>query len=167
METGRILQEAAPVINEGLKKVFDEQGHHLTGAWEDSIHSEVSGDQIIGYANTYGSIVDAGVRPDRIPYGDTPTGAGTSKYIQGLVLFWKAKGLDDKEALSAAFATAKVQKKEGMSTWGSRDFSATKDRQHFIEEAQKEVSPKVDTMITRGLDDLINEELNEPLTLIF
>ena len=108
-----ILNEAAQFLEENILQQWEAQGHKLTGAWERSLtHNAVGENEVEGLAQGYGMIVDAGVSPDRIPYGGTGTGngSGTSLYIQGLVNFWIARGKDPKTALSLAFATAKVQK---------------------------------------------------------
>ena len=133
MDIVQVLTEATTVLNEEIKVQFVRQGHHLSGAWEDSIATEIKGDVAIGTALYYGSIVNAGTPASRIPYGGQSSGATTSKYIQGLYGYFQARGLTDKDALRAAFATAKVQKKEGMSTIVSRSYSETGIRQRFMD----------------------------------
>ena len=128
-----ILQAASNVYNDSIRKSFVEQGHHLSGGWEDSINTTLEGDVAVGWAAYYGSIVNSGVAPSRIPFGGESTGAKTSRYIQGLFGYFQQRGLNDKDALSAAFATAKVQKREGMSTEASRSYSKTGERQRFMQ----------------------------------
>lgn len=168
----QILLEAATVINDEIKTSFAQQGHTLTGAWENSIYAEANGDEVVGLAKTYGLIVDYGVTADRIPYdgnGGNGGNGGVSKYIQGLYNFWKLRkpGLTDKEALSLAFATAKVQKKEGMSTWASRDYSENKKRQKFIEDAIINTEEQVTGMVFGGMVDIVNESVSEQRELVF
>lgn len=163
-----ILLLASKVINDEIIQHFEQQGHRLTGAWEDSLRADEIGDGVTGYAYKYGSIVDAGTTAARIPFSEN-SGAGTSKYIAGLMQFWKLRkpGISDKEALSLAFATAKVQKKEGMSTLGSRDYSATKQRQRFIEDALDATEGKTKEIVFGGLVELIDETVNEKETITY
>lgn len=162
---GQILFRAAQVLEPQIKRGFQAQGHHLTGAWEDSIFSVVGGDGNIleGFARYYGSIVNAGVVPGRVPYGGTGggTGAKTSKYIDGLTAFFIARGLDPKEAKNAAFATANVHKKEGMPSPGSYLYSGTGMRTDFIDGVNEAVGPEIDELIITGLDFMVEEQTHE------
>lgn len=165
----QILFEASQVINDEIKVSFARQGHSLTGAWENSIYAQqIGGDEVEGLALTYGSIVDAGTTADRIPYSGNG-GGGVSQYIQGLFNFWKLRkpGITDKEALSLAFATAKVQKEEGMSTFGSRAYSETQNRQRFIEDALVETESKVTNMVFSGMVNIVNESVIEEKELVY
>lgn len=161
-----VLLDASKFLNANIKSEWAAQGHHLSGEWEDSITSQmVTESEVEGLARAYGSIVNAGTTPARIPYGGTGTGAKTSAYIQGLYGYFKAKGYDHKDALSFAFATAKKQKKEGMSTVASKRFSSTGERQHFLEDVINAIGKQLDSMILEGLDKIINIEANEAATL--
>lgn len=176
-----ILQDASIIINDEIKKIFSEQGHTLTGAWEDSLStSSYAPNELEGWAKSYGAIVNAGTEPGRIPFGGEghePSGVGigsgtgegenfhgTSQYIQGLFRFWKLRkpGISDKMALSLAFATAKVQKKEGMSTINSQRFSQWGDRQNFVGIAFIQVDNEVADFVCTGLAEVVNEMLDEP-----
>jgi len=171
-----------------LKQEFEKQGHLLTGEWEDSIISQEVGDgEVEIMAQAYGMVVDQGITPDRIPYGGVSTwntGAGTSGsgfgfghtegtgdyhakfslYIQALQKYWKLRkpGISDKAALRLAFATAEVQKVEGMSTEASKAFSATGERQHFMETLTTLFEDTVDESIFEGLDLIIEQTAKEP-----
>ena len=159
-----ILQDAGNLLNQEIKKIWAEQGHTLTGAWEDSLSTtSYAPNEIEGWAKSYGAIVNAGVTASRIPFGETGAG-GTSQYIQGLFRFWKLRkpGLTDKEALSLAFATAKKQKQEGMSTVASGVFSQWGDRQHFIEIALIQKDEELADFVCGGLAQVVNEDIGEP-----
>jgi len=180
-----ILFDATEILNDEIKKAFQEQGHHLTGLWEQSLSAtSYAPNEVEVSARSYGSIVDAGVSPDRIPFGGQSTGNygvgisgsgdnesfhGTSKYIQGLFNFWKLRkpGISDKEALGLAFATAKVQKKEGMSTSGSRVFSESGERQRFVEQAFIQADTMVSDLVFEGLAGIINESSIEEKELVY
>lgn len=166
MTQSDVLSEAAEFLDENIKRGWAAQGHRMTGAWEDSITQQmVSESEIEGLASVYGSIVNAGTTPDRIPYGGQSTGAKKSAYIEGLYNYFRAKGKTHTEALSFAFATAKKQKKEGMSTIASRMYSSTGQRQHFLEAVIEDIGKRLDAMIFDGLDQYINQEVQEEQTL--
>lgn len=118
-----------------LAKELAEQGHRNTGALERSLSYEVKreSDKVVGLmtANMYAIFLEFGVPASRIPY--TPgSGAKRSKYIQGLITYFTTKGLNPNEAKSAAFATARAHKREGMPTRASSRFSSSGRRTGFI-----------------------------------
>lgn len=164
-EEAKLLTKAADAINKNLIKEWQAQGHHLSGAWESSLASKIinGGNSlaILGTMAYYGSIVEQGVSKDRIPYGGHKATAGTSKYIQGLVSYFKARGLGEKEAIRAAFATAKTHKKEGMPTKGSYAYSKTGQRTKFIGIVDKAIGSDIDKMILDGLDAIVDEKFHE------
>jgi len=126
---------------DSLKQELKAQGHVLTGQLLNSIRFELTreGSKIVGvfFAADYGLIVNFGVKAANIPYGGGKTGAKTSKYIQGLFSFFRRKGLSERESLSAAFATAKTHKREGMPSRGSFKYSENGRRTGWIKEALK------------------------------
>jgi len=143
-----IVNEVMLLLRERLRSEAAAQGHRLTGKLEDSIDFEITEteSEAVGkmYAEDYGVFVEFGVKSGRIPYssGGGRRG-GTSAYIQGLVSFWEHKGLSGREALGAAFATAKVHEREGMPTRKSFAFSSTGQRTGFIK-----------TTIDESMDDI-------------
>lgn len=150
-----------------LQQEFAKQGHTLTGAWEDSIVAqEVDDGEVEIMAKSYGLIVDQGITPERIPYGGQGTGGngGLSEYILALQKYWKLRkpGITDKAALRLAFATAEVQKVEGMSTEASKRFSQTGERQHFMDRLIALFDESVDDFILEGLDVIIEQTTKEP-----
>lgn len=159
-----IYRDVIRTMDSALHRELRAQGHYNTGALEHSISGRMQkisgGYQITGHALYYGFILDQGVKPDRIPFDFTGNG-GKSQYITGLIKYWKSKGLSDKEAKSAAFATAIKHKKEGMPTKGSRGNSSTGFRTEFIEIVEKAVSLRVDNMIMNGLDRIIDNKFHE------
>lgn len=156
------LMQNAVILLDG--KLVDEvvaQGHHLTGAFEASLHGTVLNTGIrteaIGEMFLYGVYLNLGVSAERIPYGGAPTGATASKYIEALKNYWILRGLSEKAALSAAFATAKKQKVEGMPTTGSYAFSSTGERKTFIQIVDEKVTPELNDLISNGLDLIVDE----------
>ncbi|MGL4640884.1 MAG: hypothetical protein ACRCVX_14265 [Shewanella sp.] len=140
MTTLDIVKELMSELQAALRESLEAQGHKLTGRLSDSITYELSEDgrDAVGrmYFAEYGVYVNAGVSANRIPYGKGKgRKGGTSLYIQGLVEFWEKKGLSGREALGAAFATAKVHARDGMPSTASRRFSSTGERTGFVRAA--------------------------------
>lgn len=127
-------------LQKQLRTELKDQGHYLTGALHDSIQYRITkrGSTVViaeMYALDYALIMEFGVAPSRIPFsGRGGASGGVSKYIQGLVTFFQKRGLGEREALSAAFATANVQKREGMPTNDSFAFSSNGRRTGFVSE---------------------------------
>ena len=137
------------------------QGHRLTGKLNSSIQDIVkitaTGANIAILMEEYGIIQNNGVAASRIPYNPRKrTGAGTSKYIEGLRKFAVLRfGLSGKEALSAAFAIAKKQAQQGMPTKGSFRFSKTGRRTGAIEAALLDTDSEITKLAEDFLEDLI------------
>jgi len=127
------------------------QGHRLTGALEDSISFDIQTDgstiTAVMTALDYGLVMEFGVPANRIPYGGKGSGGGTSKYIQGLVRFFSLRGLGSREALDAAFATAKKHKREGLPTRGSFAFSSNGRRAGFVRNTLEQYLPQLTEII--------------------
>jgi hypothetical protein len=126
-------------LQAALRTELEAQGHSNTGKLSDSISFEVSQDGSVAvglmYFEDYGLFVNVGVNAQNIPFGKGGSKGGTSKYIQGLVEFWESKGLSGREALSAAFATARVHAREGMPSRASFAYSRTGERIGFVQDA--------------------------------
>jgi hypothetical protein len=146
--------------NDIARKVIDliadewiKQGHNMSGAFVKGLSYEIVDNIIWIYDTTergYGRIVNDGVTKERIPFTPNKERAErgwekspfkTSKYIQGLVLYAKARlGLSDKDAISVAFAIAHKQKAEGV--------PAT----NFVEDATKEIDEVVRELMTETIE---------------
>lgn len=131
----KALEKAMKVLQGDLRDELKEQGHYLTGKLHDSIQYEIEGSEHTVIANVecedYGLAMEFGVPANRIPYTPGSGAGGTSQYIQGLITFFEKRGLQGREAIGAAFATARVQKREGMPTAGSYKFSRNGARKGF------------------------------------
>ncbi len=144
---------------------FKAQGHSINGYFESQMKYviKVLTDQIIiqEFAPKYAPFVNKGVKAGKIPYNPNKrTGAKSSKYIEGLIAFVKARGMaQGKEAKSIAFAIAAKQKKEGMSTNRSKRFSKTGQRQGFIDEGLKKAERDILTLVTKFFKESINNEI--------
>jgi hypothetical protein len=160
-----IFLEADRLLIQAFKEELTAQGHHLTGALEGSIKGTIKIDRrgdatLTGTAFSYGHILDAGVSPDRIPYGGGG-GGGTSKYIQGLISYFMLRGLDLREAKRAAFATANAHKQHGMPTAGSYAYSKNGQRLNFIDLVRIDAGPALDHTILTGIDAMVNETFHQ------
>jgi hypothetical protein len=156
-----IMKGGAKIIETGIREESRAQGHHLTGAMENSMSSiagRLGPSRILtGTAVDYTRYVNNGVASGRIPF-QQGSGAGKSAYIEGLQRFFMLrKGLNEKEALSAAIATAKVHKKEGMPTKGSYAYSSNGERTGMIEAAVTKKEPLLDAHISTGFDNLVEQ----------
>lgn len=160
MKTPEILRRASKAIDEAVIDEFKSQGHSLTGATEKSIHGKVLGDRVEGEMAEHGYILNSGTKASRIPFKRSGRG-GTSKYIEGLKNFFRLRGLSEQESERAAFATANVQKKEGMSTISSKRYSKTGERQNFVEIASEKIDKDVDNIIFLGMDEIFNAEFEK------
>ena len=146
--TDKLITAIRAAMTDLQKRLIAElraQGHRLTGALEDSISFDVQTDgntiTAVMTALDYGLVMEFGVSASRIPYGGGS--GGTSKYIQGLVRFFTLRGLGSREALSAAFATAKKHKREGMPTRGSFAFSSNGRRTGFVQNTLEQYLPQL------------------------
>lgn len=131
------LEKVMKRLQKALRKELEMQGHNMTGKLRDSVAYTIEGKdgKVIAEmtALNYGLILEVGVAANRIPFGGGRTGAKTSKYIEGLARFFQIrKGLNQKESLRAAFATARVHKREGMPSRGSYGYSRNGERKNWI-----------------------------------
>ena len=150
-----IYQGAERLINNLIRKEMFAQGHHLTGAMEESVDSSVSkkgkADVMEGFAAHYTQYVNDGV----------PAASASMKQFPFLVEYFKKRGLEEKEAKGAAAATIKVWMKEGMSTQASKRFSSTGSRQNMIENAFVGAQSQIDEYMSNGLDFVVEERFQK------
>ena len=136
------------------------QGHQNTGKLISSLQGKVTtlsnGIEIsVVTDRLYWRQVNNGVKANRIPFGGRTGRGGKSAYIQALIAYFKQKGLGEKEAKSAAFATATKHKKEGMPTKKSFRFSSTGKRTDFIQEMLTRHGQNIeDQMFEQGFNNI-------------
>lgn len=132
------LEKAMIHFQGTLRRSLEAQGHVNTGRLRDSIQYKLTKgfDFVLAQieCEDYGLAVEFGVSASRIPYGGNG-GGGTSQYIQGLIKFFQSKGLQGRDAIGAAFATARTHAREGMPTAASARFSQTGERTGFARTA--------------------------------
>lgn len=148
------IDSAANIFRNSLK----DQGHVLTGKLLRSIRGVVLDFKkiltlYVEMADYY-EILDKGVSADRIPF-NPGSGAESSRYISGLISFFRKRGLNNKRATSAAFATAFKHKLEGMPTRASRRFSVTKKRTGFVSDNIEKANKLVIELIDKKIDDAL------------
>jgi hypothetical protein len=155
------LKDIAEKVRLDLATELEQQGHRLSGKLEKSISYEILQEAnafVIAFDYLkYGIYVNNGVSPQNIPFSGRTGRGGTSKYIQALIDYAQARGMN--KPVSAAFAIAHKHKREGMPTKASRRFSANGRRTGFqnqvIEDVQKE------------LPNLIDKHLFNQLRIVF
>lgn len=158
----RVMHEVMQHLAMEIKDELVQQGHYNTGALHKSIEyfvRTVAG-ATIGqiFMNDYWRPLETGVPASRVPYSKG-SGAKSSKYIDGLIAYFKSKGLDVKEAKSAAFATANKHKQEGMPTANSYTFSKNSRRTDFLSQVAAENMDLVEMHIQDELEGALTNIL--------
>lgn len=160
----RLVSKIMLTLQEEMKSQIEAQGHRLTGKLINSVGFEVKrtagGYRGELYLEDYGLILDSGVKANRIPFGRS-TGRKVSKYIQGLIDYFKKRGLPDREATGAAFATARVQSREGMPTRASFRFSKTGERTGFISRTVQNKEETIYAIFERQSAEIIELRFTE------
>lgn len=158
-EINEALIDASFLLMNEFKSELKKQGHVNTGKLLNSIDFKIQNilDNTVStfFFEEYGFIVDNGVSADRIPYSGRTGFGGRSKYIEGLMKYFRSKGFNNKKAKSLAFATANVHKREGMPTRGSYKYSSTGQRTGFVQIAFDNVEVKINDTILRSLENKI------------
>lgn len=151
MTIAEIYRGAENLINQIIRKGMDDQGHYLTGAMSESLESDVSkkgkADIMEGFAVYYTKFVNDGFSASSANF----------KQVPFLVEYFKKRGLAEKEATAAAFATVKVWMKQGMPTQASKRFSKTGSRVEMIEAAFVGSEAKIDDYMGSAFDFAVEE----------
>ncbi len=124
-----LIELLSSFIFKELAFELEQQGHVLSGnllnSFEAKIGKQTEDKLTIDFLMlSYGLSLNDGIKPSRIPYTiGGPKRGGTSKYIEGLVRFAKARFFaDEKRALQIAFAIARKQKEQGYPLTGKIGF---------------------------------------------
>ena len=135
-----ILENVMQLMQGRFRDSLKAQGHVNRGNLSESIQYkiEVSGDIGIGKIeiSDYGIYVNVGVKAGRVNYP-----------IQVMIDWWQDRGLSEREATSAAWATRAVHKREGIPTRASARFSETGDRLGFVEAAVEQSLEEIGALI--------------------
>ena len=110
------------------------------------------------YYEDYGVPLDTGVPSNKIPFSPG-SGASSSKYIDGLIKYVKARMniSGDKEAKSIAFAIAYKHKKDGMSTENSKRFSSSGKRNNWVNNTLERIDDELSELINRTLSVILDD----------
>lgn len=164
------LRQAERGLVTEIQNELKDQGHYNTGRLFQSVkglvYENADGGTLDIEMNDYHVFVEKGVRAGRIPFGGRSRGAKTSLYIQGLISFFQNKGLSEKEAKGAAFATARKHSDPtgpGMPTANSysSEFSKNGRRLKFIDESTR-ASVQLDNLEV-SIQDIWEDESNSIL----
>jgi hypothetical protein len=156
-----IYKGAERLINEILRKEMIDQGHHLTGAMEASLSSEIGktgkSETLQGVAVGYSKFVDQGVPAQSASFKQFPF---LLEYFlkRGYPVYSSSGGLT---ASSLAAMTIRKWMKEGMPTQASHRFSNTGSRKNMIENAFVGNESRIDEYMSNGLDFLIEERFQK------
>jgi len=156
-----IYKGAVVLINQELRKEMVAQGHHLTGAMEDSLDSEISkkakADILEGFAVYYAQFVNDGF----------PARSASMKQFPFLLEYFIKRGFPvassggNTTAGQMAAMTIKKWMKEGMPTQSSKAFSRTGSRTQMIENAFVGAENKIDEYMTNGFDFVVEERFQK------
>lgn len=142
-EIAVLTTELENVLSNALQAEWIAQGHEMNGkiisAIDYVVKQETNTLTLTGMMYPYGNIIAAGTKKEKIPFSPPSGRGGTSLYIQALQNYVKLRMRisDEKKSLGIAFAIAQTQKREGMPTRGSYNFTSSGKRLDWIEEAFK------------------------------
>jgi hypothetical protein len=153
-----IYQAAERLINQIIRNEMIAQGHHLTGAMEESLSSNIfkqaKAEIMEGTAVYYTKFVDEGF----------PAASASFKQVPFLIEYFIKRGYPVASttpgtltATNLAFMTVKKWMKEGMPTQASKRFSSTGSRTDMIEAAFVGNEDKIDNVLTDGFDFVVEE----------
>lgn len=155
--------ELEAVLKELLMQEWKAQGHFMNGKIVDEMELKVSetvdGFEASGMMYPYGGYQEHGVQASNIPFSGRSGRGGTSKYIEALIGYvQKRMAITDlKEAKSVAFAIAHTHKKEGMPSFGSKQYSSTGKRTGWIMESLINNRDHIGAVILRIMGDAVTK----------
>ena len=149
MKIKDVLAKVDAIIHKELISELTAQGHKNTGELERSIKGQIDGERLQGVALAYIQYLNYGFDKSKASYSQVPF----------LINYFKSKGLNDKEAKQAAFATVSAWKREGMPTQGSYQYSKNGFRKDVIENLIKATEQQIKTELTNGVHKMYQEKL--------
>lgn len=165
------LQEIRVKLDDVLDRVVGEaknnlqsKGHVLSGKLLASIEKRVlvEANTITGLIEfeDYGAPQDTGIAPQKIPFS-LGSGAGKSKYIEGLIRFVKARGFGAStlaEQKSIAFAIARTHKKLGMHT---KDGRIAPEKARWFSEVVDRLEPQIEAVLQEAIENNFENIVNQ------
>lgn len=151
IDTYRKIGEA---VNKEIVKQMDEQGHRMTGSFEQSLEVMADVLSVSGIGNTYGIYLNIGVKANQIRYPYAPA------RIEGLTRFVEHRmGLSGNEAVGVAYAIATTHAREGMPTSGSYSYSNNGKRTDMIDDAIAVVEPEISEILFDAFKEVIEKNI--------
>lgn len=149
-----VVEVTMALIQRKLRESQQAQGHDNTGRLRESIQYDVIADTntIVGrmYFEDYGIYVNVGVRAASVRYP-----------ITVMIEWFRSKGLNEREATRAAWATRAVHQREGIPTRASARFSQTGQRTGFVEKALEDSLDDIGAIIEQRLGAWIELQFQE------
>ena len=134
-----IFKDLETFLRRELLKEWTAQGHYMNGKVvneaEFVIEATMNTIRMDLFVPIHGAFMETGTPAEKIPYSGRSGRGGTSKYIQALMGYvQKRMAISDMaRQKSIAFAIAETQRKEGMPTKGSYQFSTTGKRTEWLQ----------------------------------
>lgn len=161
-----LVQDVIALIEEGLdlyKAELKNQGHVNTGKLLNSgeVRTTIKGTTVIGelLLSDYFEYLERRLSPDRVPY-KRGSGRRSSKVVTALKRYFQQKGLGQKNAQQAAFATLNKWKKEGRPTKASRRFAVNNRRLRplgiVLDELEGKIERLLEQQTTKNLEIIID-----------
>lgn len=149
-----VLKKLGEKVIEVLKKEFEQQGHSLNGALEESLEAKPYDKGVEIWGNHYGKYVDEGVTKAQIksPYAPARI-KGLTKYVLSRM------GVGGAEGVAIAYAIATKHKEEGMPTTDSYTYSKTGRRTGFIDDALMKNDTELNEIIGNLFTDYVLKRL--------
>jgi len=167
--TNAQIEPIKVILKEALLNEWKAQGHYMNGKiveeMEFLIERDLGRTSIIGKMYPYGTFIDRGVEAANIPFSPG-SGAKSSKYIEDLIRFVKQRMAVTEltQAKSIAFAIAHTQKREGMPTGGSYQYSSTGKRTEWVTDAIIKAQPKLGAYIRQFYTQYMRTEFESVIT---
>ena len=148
------VRKVMELFRDYIKKEGEDQGHRDTGKMLDTLEivvNEESG-QVTGklLAEGYAVYLETGIRADRVNYP-----------ISVMVSWWRRKGLGEKDATRAAWATRANHKKFGIPSKASNAFSKTGKRINFVSDGIQKALFEAQNLFEKELETVIEFEISE------
>lgn len=156
MKSSLIVTNVGKFLNGLLIQELRDQGHHLTGALENSINTSMSIETQRKHTIIHGFALDYAIK-----LNDPQHEIKNLPSVAVLTKYFILRGLNPLEAQRAAFNTHKRHLKEGMPTKASSRFSKTGVRIQFIDRVWKSNQQKIDQKMEAGMDKIFIEEVNK------
>jgi predicted DNA-binding ribbon-helix-helix protein len=142
---------------EDLKKTIQLQGHHLTGALEDSLQAVINdienGCELSASALDYIQTLETGISADKINIAASLD--AMTKYVQ------LRMGYQGSKAVNVAYLILSKQREEGNPTENSKQFSQTGERTKVVTNTFLANQDKYGEMIDVAVAGVLDRELNQ------